>query len=421
MLPHFFEQIQGWFNFRGVYEDAIREAADGARFVEVGTWYGRSAAWMAVEIANSGKQIEFYCVDTWKGSVDSPWMAEHLRGVGGSCKELFVEAMRGGGVLDLVRPLEMPSRDAAAVFADNSLDFVFIDAAHDYDSVRDDVRAWYPKVKTGGVLAGDDVQWPGVIIGVRETIPHTEYELVNDANNWRHRKVRRELGSWITRQPHPSASDYLVFVPYVNNAALLDRAVRSLRRIWPSLVVMDQSEDGLQADWLAEIGGVYRVPFRAISFTETMNWARAEAFSRGVPLLAFMHSDAECVGDDLPEAVIAFARERLRHRIGVTFTHYDAFAVFSVEALRDTGPWDESFRWYFADNDYYRRLRLTGWRTAEFGGDRVRHALSQTQASDPRISAEVAAGWDWHMRHYAHKWGGNPGHERFTKPYNGIP
>src|SRR5262245_33515739 len=113
MLPHFYEQIAGWFNFRGVYEAAIREATDGARFVEVGTWYGRSAAWMAVEIVNSGKRIEFYCVDTWKGSVDSPWMAEHLRGIGGSCKEQFVEAMRRGGVVDLVRPLEMHSRDAA--------------------------------------------------------------------------------------------------------------------------------------------------------------------------------------------------------------------------------------------------------------------------------------------------------------------
>jgi len=66
-------------------------------------------------------------------------------------------------------------------------------------------------------------------------------------------------------------------------------------------------------------------------------------------------------------------------------------------------------------------MRLAGWHTAEFGGDRVKHAVSQTQASDARISAEVAAGWDWHTRHYAHKWGGAPGRERFRKPYNGKP
>jgi GT2 family glycosyltransferase len=140
-----------------------------------------------------------------------------------------------------------------------------------------------------------------------------------------------------------------------------------------------------------------------------------------VPLLAFVHNDAECERDDLPEAVLAFARARLGERVGVTFTHYDAFAVFNVAALRDVGPWDETFRWYFADNDYYRRMRLLGWQSAEFGGDGVRHAVSQTQASDARIHAEVAAGWDWHTRHYAHKWGGHPPHERFTRPYDGKP
>jgi hypothetical protein len=66
-------------------------------------------------------------------------------------------------------------------------------------------------------------------------------------------------------------------------------------------------------------------------------------------------------------------------------------------------------------------MRLLGWRSAEFGGSRVSHAVSQTLRSDGRIAAEVSASWDWHLRHYAHKWGGVPSHERFTKPYNGTP
>ena len=39
-----------------------------AHFVEVGSYKGRSTSFMAVEIANSGKQIKFDCVDTWEGS-----------------------------------------------------------------------------------------------------------------------------------------------------------------------------------------------------------------------------------------------------------------------------------------------------------------------------------------------------------------
>jgi GT2 family glycosyltransferase len=102
------------------------------------------------------------------------------------------------------------------------------------------------------------------------------------------------------------------------------------------------------------------------------------------------------------------------------FTHYDAFAVFKTTALQDVGPWDETFRWYFADNDYYHRMNLQGWELASFGGENVVHHLSQTVRSDPAIAAEVAAAWKWHDAHYQHKWGGPTNHERHAIPYNGA-
>ncbi|MCH2139369.1 MAG: class I SAM-dependent methyltransferase [Phycisphaerales bacterium] len=45
-----------------------------------------------------------------------------------------------------------------------------IDANHDYDAVVADLRAWRPKVKPGGVLAGHnyDAQWPDVVRAVDE-------------------------------------------------------------------------------------------------------------------------------------------------------------------------------------------------------------------------------------------------------------
>lgn len=39
---------------------------------------------------------------------------------------------------------------------DRSLDYVYIDARHDYASVLEDVSLWYPKVRPGGLLAGHD-------------------------------------------------------------------------------------------------------------------------------------------------------------------------------------------------------------------------------------------------------------------------
>lgn len=53
-------------------------------------------------------------------------------------------------------PLVMTSEQASNLFADNSLDFVYIDGNHQYKYVKQDLELWYPKVKKGGYLMGDD-------------------------------------------------------------------------------------------------------------------------------------------------------------------------------------------------------------------------------------------------------------------------
>lgn len=55
------------------------------------------------------------------------------------------------------------SMEAVNFFTDEYFDFVFIDAAHDYDSVIEDIKAWMPKVKKGGYICGHDYGcWEGV-------------------------------------------------------------------------------------------------------------------------------------------------------------------------------------------------------------------------------------------------------------------
>lgn len=50
--------------------------------------------------------------------------------------------------------LELPSVDAAPTV--DCLDFCYIDGAHDYDSVKSDIEAWWPRLKPGGILGGHD-------------------------------------------------------------------------------------------------------------------------------------------------------------------------------------------------------------------------------------------------------------------------
>jgi hypothetical protein len=146
-------------------------------YVEIGSWRGRSTAYMGVEIANSGKNIRFDAVDTWAGSIDEP---EHQNDPAAVNDTLYNEFLANiEPVQQYITPVRMTSLEAAGTYADNSLDFVFIDAQHDYDSVHADILAWWPKVKIGGVIAGHDYNTGpdengvdyGVGKAVRELLP----------------------------------------------------------------------------------------------------------------------------------------------------------------------------------------------------------------------------------------------------------
>jgi predicted O-methyltransferase YrrM len=53
----------------------------------------------------------------------------------------------------------------------NQYDLVFIDALHDYENVKADIRAYWPLVRIGGIMAGHDFnhRWPGCERAVAES------------------------------------------------------------------------------------------------------------------------------------------------------------------------------------------------------------------------------------------------------------
>jgi methyltransferase family protein len=77
------------------------------------------------------------------------------------------------------------SFDAASDIPDE-LDFVYIDANHDYDAVLQDIKVYYPKVKKGGVIGGHDYcpRYPGVSKAVNEFFNHPNMICDNMSNEW---------------------------------------------------------------------------------------------------------------------------------------------------------------------------------------------------------------------------------------------
>jgi hypothetical protein len=154
-MKHFYQELgENWFTYPGLYSMVVEKFPTNSHFVEVGVWKGMSAAYMAVEIINSGKNIKFDCVDNWEYIEEQKEIPLDMFD---GLYETFLKNIEP--VKHIITPVRELSWDGAKHYEDNSLDFIFIDAAHDYESVKKDINAWFPKLKKGGIIAGHDYTW----------------------------------------------------------------------------------------------------------------------------------------------------------------------------------------------------------------------------------------------------------------------
>jgi len=119
---------------------------------EIGTQHG----YFSEVILSSWKGKKLYSIDPWKefpseGYVDvaNTPQSEH--------DEIYrrtLNRLKKFGRRSSI--LRETSNQALEHFQDGQLDFVYIDAQHHYEAVKEDVRSWYPKVRKGGILAGHD-------------------------------------------------------------------------------------------------------------------------------------------------------------------------------------------------------------------------------------------------------------------------
>jgi len=159
-------EMEGWFDFRDVYDHVAKTIPDGGIFVEVGSWKGKSAVYLAQRIQDIGKPAFIHCVDTFLGDGDTGRVsvcADFENNL--LAAKAFVKENQAYGVIEVH---ETESEKAAKDYKPGEVDSVFIDAAHDYESVKADIAAWLPKVKDGGFFGGHDIDAPGVRKAVEE-------------------------------------------------------------------------------------------------------------------------------------------------------------------------------------------------------------------------------------------------------------
>lgn len=117
--------------------------------VELGSFKGTYAK----EILTHWKG-KLYMIDVWRELSDQEYedSSNHKNHY-----KVYEEAMKNiEGFEERAFMLRMKGHQAVDLFDDYSLDFVYIDANHTYESVKEDINLWYPKVKINGIVAGHD-------------------------------------------------------------------------------------------------------------------------------------------------------------------------------------------------------------------------------------------------------------------------
>jgi hypothetical protein len=147
--------------------------------VEIGSLRGMSARAMADNMLGDSS---IYCVDHFHGS------EEHGDAFSkdDSLYRLFKANLRDHIESGRVIPVPMASVETAILFKKvrdeqkrkypsldtADFDMIFIDASHDYDSVKADIQSWGPLLKPGGLLCGHDYGHPPIERVVRELFPN---------------------------------------------------------------------------------------------------------------------------------------------------------------------------------------------------------------------------------------------------------
>jgi hypothetical protein len=159
--------------------------AKSETIAEIGCLEGVTAD--AVRLLCSVKK--YYMID--------PWCECREEGIGKSARvtqvrwdKIYDKIINHFGSLSNFEVIRETSLKASQLFDPFSLDLVFIDAIHSYERVKQDIRAWYPIVKRGGIICGDDYfsHHPGVKRAVDEMFPvGLEFRAKND-RVWVYRK-----------------------------------------------------------------------------------------------------------------------------------------------------------------------------------------------------------------------------------------
>lgn len=162
-----------------------RKRKERQTMAEVGVWQGNMSRWLLTCMP----YLTLHMIDPWMAGVPgTPWYDKGDKFGKKPQEQHDIHYQLCCTLAKQYKPrariLRQPSVEAAKQFADGSLDLVFIDAAHEYEDVCLDIKAWHKKVRPGGYLSGHDYRPDGNYFGVVRGVNETTAELGLKIDCW---------------------------------------------------------------------------------------------------------------------------------------------------------------------------------------------------------------------------------------------
>jgi predicted O-methyltransferase YrrM len=167
-----------FLGFIDMLQKLVGEIELGSTMIEIGSFMGEST----FLFASTSYFNKIYSIDPYDGDdmglkhLDLPnW--DFIR-------EQYKTNLR---YFDFIEQIEDYSSNVIDKFQDKSIDFVYIDGNHSYDSVKNDIEIFLPKIKDGGIIGGHDYSpyWETVQEAVNETIGRPRW--LFDDSSWLHK------------------------------------------------------------------------------------------------------------------------------------------------------------------------------------------------------------------------------------------
>lgn len=161
-------------------EELYKLVPCGGRIAELGVQWGYNAAamlWIC-------RPAELWLIDGWCAFAEHGTDFDQVEQ-----QRTFDFVSQAAAAQSACRVVRERTHDAARLFADGYFDFVYVDASHRYQDVKQDIADWWPMVRPGGMLAGHDY------LGQVEQAVNERFPTLDHLSG-------EYCGSWAVVKPH---------------------------------------------------------------------------------------------------------------------------------------------------------------------------------------------------------------------------